>query len=882
MKFIENAFKKFNPKQGEFANLWKLVGVFDGICVSHDPFSVTVVAYFPTCYLKESDIWLNQMNKLIRSFLSAPTKTILNTYLLKFFESPNIANRGVSKYDLMNYLEEKRIDKLNEFDTPHYLPFITITIPVDVKYEKRDNPLAEWMESKGWGKKKNKEEGGEEEKKTLSALNQLLTTDKHSKAFKEAISNVNALIEQINQKFAVGGSGGCEKLGTSEVNAFLSHVLNHSSQRSVASLSAIFASDVITAEEEGILFYGGKYHATVSARTTDLPDNLDADFSEIYFDEAMKQIPFTVQATVSFPNAGDARIDGEKIIKRFGAIAAINSPWKKGAVDKSNQMREALDLVSQTNGRLLDFSYTIITWADTREELDENIKLFSNVLKGREFGMTRDTYNLKAAWNAQIPWMSHLNKIQTRLPSMNVEALLPLIYPPVYINKDEVTEPIWFHTKYDQITAHEAFDKRASVWNGVVVGQSGTGKSFTANYLANNAVQYNSKLFIIDKGGEGAGSFMPLIKNLGGTYVELDFSGNGGFSVNPFDGALFYKSVFTDEKNSEDEYIQILTADLEGKEDANKVTFIISILTLMVCDDENARISKTAEDFLKSLLLKAYRDYNNNEGNNLNVTIFAEDYLRPLNENPVQVDHHTKDKVKAWAELFYGQMAKYRGDGIYAHFFNSTSDIKNPDVFCFDLEGIDEHPDLKGILTSIIVNFCYLLMLDGKPERKKLLLIDEAWALLGGGKMTAVIEAIWRTIRKHGGRIYCITQDTKSIKKSPAGDAILKNSTYFYFLGSNYFPDDVEGIVASGASGVKSVSNFDLAQIKEQRFLKGQYSEFFFMNPVFKGTLRFRASPYDYWLATTDPDDKVKQNVLKTKHGADFLNREIIEELVEG
>jgi hypothetical protein len=52
------------------------------------------------------------------------------------------------------------------------------------------------------------------------------------------------------------------------------------------------------------------------------------------------------------------------------------------------------------------------------------------------------------------------------------------------------------------------------------------------------------------------------------------------------------------------------------------------------------------------------------------------------------------------------------------------------------------------------------------------------------------------------------------------------------------------------------------------------------MTPTFKGTLRLYPSSYDYQLATTDAADKARQNVIKAKHGVDFITEAVLEELV--
>lgn len=874
MKWFIDQFERITAAPGDFAQVWNLVGVFDGVVVTHDPFSVTAVAYFPLGYMKASHLWERQMEILMRSFTSVPHGAYLNSYLLKFFEEPHITPTGTSSYDLLDFLERKRIEKLNSMKVPSYLPFIAITIPVEVKDARRDNPVLMWLAKRKFlsGIQQFKDAG------SMDALNSLLTDSVHAKAFRDAIATLQSLFEQIRVKF----SGGCQRLDSDQLTAFLSAMLNHTEQRPVMGLPSLFAGDAFADPAAGVVEYGGMYHATVSARTKDLPREINGTFPWLYFEESLRDVPFNIQSTIRFPASDEARNHAQLVINRIDTASSLFAPFKKMYEHQRNQMQIAMDALIECNGRIVDMGYTITTWAPSIDQLETNLTALRNVLRGREMGLSRDTYNLKTAWHGQVPWVSHRNRITTRITSMNAEAMLPTLYPPVYpreVGGYRLKEPVWFHTRFDQLTAIEPFDRNCSVWNGVIVGQSGTGKSFLANYQLMCAAQHGSKVFIIDKGGEGGGSFRNFVKNLGGTYVELNFKSSQTFAVNPFDGPLFWSFV-EGEPDDDGAVTEIAVPDVKGKPDAAKIALLLSVLTLMICEREDQRLEKDQEEFLQALVEQAYIDCANNPDNDLTISIFANNYLKALMEDPKPVRSIRMDDVNLWSVDFYNKMSKYINNGIYAGYFAKTMKLESDDVFCFDLEGIDEHPDLKGILTAIVVNFCYSMAMDGNPGRKKLILIDEAWALLRGGRMTSVIESIWRTIRKHGGRIYCATQDFESIFASPAGLAIMNNSTYFYMLGSKYEWETLQKVKATGKNGVNSLTQWDYERISTHQFVKGQYSEFWFLNPVFSGTLRYRASAYDYQLATTDPEDKAKQNALKRKYGVAYVTPQIIEELV--
>ena len=71
------------------------------------------------------------------------------------------------------------------------------------------------------------------------------------------------------------------------------------------------------------------------------------------------------------------------------------------------------------------------------------------------------------------------------------------------------------------------------VGHTLVLGATGSGKSFTLNFLLVQALQYNPRVLILDLGG----SYRWITRFLGGGYLELspdDATGHGGFRLRPF------------------------------------------------------------------------------------------------------------------------------------------------------------------------------------------------------------------------------------------------------------------------------------------------------------------------------------------------------------
>lgn len=824
-----NAFNG-QKSQGTIRDLWQVLCIENGIIVTGAPAAVTAVCYFPPFFIKDPGDLEDELAGFVRSLFSLPTESLVSVYLVKQFKDYPVRPVAAGKHAVMNFLEEKRTSRLNDFESPEYHPFFSISLPLK---EEDETPVS----------LKGKLGPGNETGR--------LSDPAFLKRVRAGMEMLDSVIEQIKSRFG----GACAKLSTAGLLEFLGMILNHGTTSNTTDLSSVFTSDIFSRGEQGVSWYGGKFHATLSLRHTGFPQNAGPDFSALLFSDELKTIPFLVKSTLGFPDPTEAKAKANAMVSRISIYSGLFNKLVKDLLVQKDRLDKALLAIEEEGGRLLDFSYVVHTWAESPEALDSNVKTLTNVFRGKEMVLLRDTWNHKSTFHALPPFAGHLNKISTRLISMNTEPFLPLLYPAFYRNPagkpPEV--PTFFHNTKDVLMSLDLMDPRDPSWNGIICGGSGSGKSFMTNYLIMNHLKAGGKVFVIDKGGPGQGSFRNLVLNLPtGRYIELRFVGEAGFTVNFFDGPLFIRE-------SPDGRI---VPDLSGAVDAYKESFLIQVITLMCLDDPHGRLSKTEEGKLSESIREAYIETNNNEGNVLTLERFAESWM-----------------MERFHSL-YDQMTKYIGDGIYARFFRSTTKVDEVDVFCFDLEGLSEHPDLETILTLIITRFTYDLCIRNRGFRK-MVVLDEAWAQLSGGGLSATVEGIWRTIRKHGGFIYCVTQSYDDILRSPIGPALLSNTTHFFMCGASHSMEALSRLKATG-SQTHTMDAYDFRCIQGLRFNPPEYADYYLMTPIYKGTLRLRPSPYDYWFSTTNAKDKELIERVKKRLNVAFVTPEVLEELVHG
>jgi type IV secretory pathway VirB4 component len=285
----------------------------------------------------------------------------------------------------------------------------------------------------------------------------------------------------------------------------------------------------------------------------------------------------------------------------------------------------------------------------------------------------------------------------------------------------------------------------------------------------------------------------------------------------------------------------------------------------MALDTSGSGITSETRYHLTEELGKYFISKNNNEKNDCNLTEFAEKHLKG---NPqFQGDQDLYKRIY----LYIGDGAN---EGPYARFFKKTNEIKSKDFICFDLAGLKGHASLKAVLIPALLEMiCSNILGSTERERKKLLVMDEAWADLKGGAMADFMEEMFRTIRKLNGNISVITQRFLDVLDSDIGGALLTNTSYFWFVGNKHDPAPLEKAVASSSNGTISLTPYDIKTIIESQSKR----DFYLLTPFFSGLLKLYPSKEFAMVATTDPDEK---NILRKhmkKLGVSYVTPEVIE-----
>jgi conjugal transfer ATP-binding protein TraC len=399
-----------------------------------------------------------------------------------------------------------------------------------------------------------------------------------------------------------------------------------------------------------------------------------------------------------------------------------------------------------------------------------------------------------------------------RLPSPNLAQLLPLYGA----FRGTATPAILYLNRRGETVHFDPFDSPTAP-HGVVVGTSGSGKSFLINHLVQQVLPLGAAVVILDRWA----SYEQLCTVHRGRYVALDY--NHPIGVNPFLGPLdrghraFLGALLAEMASGGDEIL--------SREERGVLADTLAAFAQQHPPGQEARL----RDFVAS--------------------------LRTLPD---------ADDARSLGLRLARKLGPYYGDGPYAGFFDG------PNAFTLDraltvveLSGLRGTPDVQAALMFVLLH--QLTLFFAAPSRLlqcKYLISDETWALLQHAASARVLEEIARTFRKLQTAALFLSQQGSDFL-SPAGKAIRDNSGFAYFLQQN--PEEVETMRT-----LFDLTEPEVALLKTVRRRPG-WSEAYLRLPEQQGgVIRLVPDPYLRWLATQQPQERSQRQAALEAAGGDL------------
>jgi type IV secretory pathway VirB4 component len=566
-----------------------------------------------------------------------------------------------------------------------------------------------------------------------------------------------------------------------------------------------------------------------------LKDLPDATFPGILRELAIMDFPLTVNIEVSLPGHAEAVKRFKKQLRKMTAAQRdIHGGFRldmDAQVAQGELMQVLNDLISSSLRACavsLVVSVRTSRPARSRRELEEAERMLADRRQRVLHAMARmngargifEDAAKKRLFFSGLPAMAgHENYRERDALTLHAADLLPVEVP----WQGTPNSPLLlFETPYRRLIAFSPFDPSLSDANVLIIGGSGSGKTFMAHVKLLMMARANPLVSILEKGD----SYQPLVELMGGRVITVDLEGSE--TLNPWD-----------------------LPPGETEPTREKIAFLKSLARHMIGDTPGADTS-----LIDSVLTDA----------------IGRTYKRRAAQlsNPIPTFADLRDELAQWrdeernaramdeARLAALKLRQWTGEkGIYSRLFDAptTMRLDNNWLF-FNVEKLGSDPRLETAMSMVIAN-AVSERAAGKTGQPSITVLDECWFLLDSPALAPEVVQLFRTARKRNSSVWGISQAIEDFvgtasEPRPHGPGILKNSST-KIVGKQH------GSVGALAEHL-FLNPTAIAEIKAFGApRKGQGAEALLVlgeKAETTQTIRIVPTPIDYWVCTTFPRER--------------------------
>ena len=359
----------------------------------------------------------------------------------------------------------------------------------------------------------------------------------------------------------------------------------------------------------------------------------------------------------------------------------------------------------------------------------------------------------------------------------------------------------------------DLFSNSAGNYNAAVVGTSGSGKSSFMNEIALSYLSTGARVWIIDVGR----SYQKLCHAVGGEFIE--FTEESRVSLNPFS------------------LVEDIDEDME---------MLRPVVAQMV--SPNAPLDQYQLSWLDIAIRAVWYEH----GRAATLTHLAEHLKTACKDEEDRCDPRVRDMGV--------QLFPFTQDGSYGRFFagGATLDLDR-DFIVLELEELKAKKDLQSVVLLMlmyqITREMYLTR-----DRRKLVLVDEAWDLLRGVATGEFLEAGYRRARKYNGAFITGTQSIEDYTKSPAASAALENADWVFLLRQK--PESLAALEASQRLPMNETMRAMLRSLQTEH---GAFAEVFVYCPMGYGVGLIIFDPFTLLLASSRAEDMLAVDLYRSR-----------------
>lgn len=545
---------------------------------------------------------------------------------------------------------------------------------------------------------------------------------------------------------------------------------------------------------------GDSYHKTLFI--VDYPRFVSASWLSplVDFDHSM-DISMFVYPTSSPDILSDLR---RKIAEMEATISSDVEQGKAADPKVSAGLEDALGLqeeLAKGVERFFQFSLYVTLSADNLAELEENTKRLNSTLSSLLLLPKTATLQMEDGFKSTIPTGQDELFITRNMDTTSLASTFPFTSATLTQDKGVL---YGLNLQNSSLIIFDRFSLENA--NEVVLGKSGSGKSFGIKLEALRQFMFGTEVIIVDPEGE----YENLATTLNGEHVA--FTPSSPIKINPFDLSAIYE---------------------EGENELGLKILSLHGLLRIVMGELNA-----GEDaILDRALVETYaqKGITQDPGTQTKTPPLMEDLYKTLLG---MEDANAKELALRIEKFIKGSLS-----GIFNQ--QSNFDIKNP-FTVFSVKALED--ELRPIAMHIILDFVWTRV--RKTLKKRVLILDEAWYMMKYEDSASFVYSIAKRARKYYLGLTTATQDVEDFLSTDYGKAVLSNSS-------------IQILLKQGTAEVDVVSQtFYLSEGEKALLLSADIGEGLFFAGQNHVALKIIAAPFEHDIVTSKPQDIIASQAV--------------------
>lgn len=369
--------------------------------------------------------------------------------------------------------------------------------------------------------------------------------------------------------------------------------------------------------------------------------------------------------------------------------------------------------------------------------------------------------------------------------------------------------------------------------NKIIIGGSGSGKSFFTNHLLRQYAESRScHVVLLDVGRsyELLTAYLnEQLKDKGGARL-VEFTEETPISFNPF--------------------------VTEGEADMEHRQTILSVLYTIYKEN----LSEMEKDVI-ARSVSAFFKTENRENSFNGYYNFCREYIPQLVK---------EQSLEFNSNEYFFILEKYYQGGEYDYLLNKpmqADEFFTCPFLVFELDNIKDHPVIFPVATLIIMDI-FLQKMRRLKNTRKVICIEEAWKAIATPQMGGYVKYFFKTIRKFFGEAMVVTQEVDDVISSPViRDAIVGNADTRILLDMGKFKNRFDQI--SQVLGLTEFQKEQVLSINKNLPGKRKCKEVFIAQGTHSKVFALEVSRAEYYCYTTE--QKEKELILQTWQGKESL-----------